>query len=796
MALTVALFFLSGATALVGEVVWMRMLGLVLGNTVWAASAAVAVWMGGMAIGAAVGGRLAPRTRRHLRWYGLAEAAIGLFYGLSPGLHRLLLDAGARLGSDLGGSLAVGIAERMALAAAALILPTVLMGLTLPLLVERLRGAGRAVRVGLLYGVNTLGATAGVFAAAYLALPLLGERGALAAAGLVCAAVAATAIAAEGHVGASAGGSVEGSGARPGTVHLLLVAAMGAAALAAELVWVRILVLHLGSRVYAFAVLLGVYLLGLAIGSLAVWRLAPRVRDPERALAAAQVLVALALGLQLLALGHTDDLLGLLPRLVTLPATFVAVQGMVVAAVCCLFLPVTALYGASFPLAVAANPGRGSAGAHTGAVAAANTLGAIVGTLAAPFLLVPAIGCQRTLLVLAVVHLGVAVALRRSPLLVGGAGVAAGLVACLWLLLPGDWVVRSAGSGEAGRVELVSLEESLSATVLVKRYHDPAGTWLSLELNGVNVAGSDPALLAVQQLQGHLPLLQVARPRRVLHIGFGSGGTCWALSRHPVERIDVVEIAPEVLAAADTYFAPINHHVLADPRLRVVVNDGRNYLLATAATYDAVLSDSIHPVYAGNSTLYTLEYFRMCRERLEPGGVVSMWLPLYGLDRDSYLRILAAFAAVFPRAAVWYDVTTVNEFSVVTGAVEPGPLKLHWERLKDPRVAASLAIAGVAEPADLAADLLLGPAEVAALVADVPPHDDDLPFVEYTAGRILARERTWLDNLRLLVAVRARTSPFADLPLPWSEVMVRRDRNLERILATLERSAPGPPSGG
>lgn len=783
----IALFFLSGATALVGQVVWMRMLGLVLGNTVWAAAAAVAVWMAGMALGARLGGRLAPSVVHHLRWYGLAEGLIGVFFATSPEVHRLLLRAGTGLGPDLGGNLALGVTERLALAAAALALPTVLMGLTLPLLVERLRGTLLAGRVSLLYGVNTLGATAGVFVAAYAGLPLLGEKGTLAAAGLACGVVAAAAVILEGRIGPPERipTAQARAGARPS--FLLLAAAMGAAALAAELVWVRILVLHLGSRVYAFAVLLGVYLLGIGLGSLALWRFSARVRDPRRVLALIQLGVAVVLTGQVLALGYAGELLMLPPRLVTLPATFAAVQGVVLVVVACLFLPVTVLFGASFPLAVAADPGSASPGAHTGAVSAANTTGAIVGALGAPFLLVPAVGCQRSLLLLALVHLGVAVGLVRDRRLLLGVAAGAALTAAAWAVLPGDWVVRRAGEKGGDRVELVDLEESLSATVLVKRYHDAGGTWLSLELNGVNVAGSDPALLAVQQLQGHLPLLQVDRPRRVLHIGFGSGGTCWAVARHPVERIDVVEIAPEVLEAADRYFAPINHHVLADPRLDVIVNDGRNFLLATRSSYDAILSDSIHPVYAGNSTLYTLEYFQMCRDRLEPGGTVSMWLPLYSLDRGSYLRILSAFAAVFPRAAVWYDVTTVNEFTIVTGQVEPGPVTLRWDRLADPEVARSLEIAGVRSPFDLAANLLLGPEEVAALVAGIPPHDDDLPYVEYTSGRLLARSQTWLDNLSLLAAVRTRSSPFAALPVDWGEVAAHRDRRLRVIVDEVER---------
>jgi spermidine synthase len=293
----------------------------------------------------------------------------------------------------------------------------------------------------------------------------------------------------------------------------------------------------------------------------------------------------------------------------------------------------------------------------------------------------------------------------------------------------------------------------------------------------------------VQQLQGLLPLLQVQAPQRVLHVGFGSGGTCWAVSCQPVKRIDVVEISPEVLAAADRYFAGINHHVLADPRVHVIINDGRNYLLATDTKYDAILSDSIHPVYAGNGSLYTLEYFRLCRRHLKPGGVVSMWLPLYSLDSDSFLRILSAFHQVFPHTVIWHDSTTANEFTVVTGQVEPGPIRLRWSALSDPRLQASLRVAGIHGPADLAMDLLVGPQRMPFLIADVPPHIDDLPYVEYTAGRVLGREQTWLANLGLLVGLRSMAPHFADLPVPWAEVEAQRDLRLRDQMRLVRRRA-------
>ncbi len=785
-ALIASLFVVSGATALVGQVVWMRMLGLVLGNTVWAASVVVAVWMLGMALGAAAGARLAPRVRRHLVWYGLAEAGIGVFLALSPFVADHLVRLGALVGPDLSSGLGVGLAQRFALSAAALLPPTVLMGLTLPLLVERVRGTNLAGKTALLYGLNTLGAAAGVFLTAYLLLPWLGERGALAAAAVACSVVAGFAILLEERVHRPEARPRRAPEARPAArVFLVLVGVMGFAALAAELLWVRILVLHLGSRVYAFALLLGVYLTGLALGSMAVRLLARRLGDPHRTLALLQLLAGVMLCLQLAALGGAGDVMAWIAGTVQPRATFAALQLVMLAAVAVAFLPVTFLFGASFPLAVAADPAARSDGGHVGRVAAANTVGAIVGAIAGPFLITPALGCQRALLVLALVHVAVAVGLLPARRTVLAALAPLALVLGLWIRLPADWVLRQAEAVVREGVTLIELREGLGATVVVKEYREPSGTWRSLELNGLNVAGTDPALLTVQQLQGNLPLLQVESARRVLHVGFGSGGTCWAVSRHPVERIDVVEISPEVIAAAGRWFSDVNHGVLHDPRVRVIVNDGRNFLLATRETYDVILSDSIHPLYAGNSTLYTREYFELCRSRLEPGGVVSMWLPLYSLDRESFLRILRAFHEVFPHTVVWYDSTTVNENTVVTGRLDEGPISIDWERLADEGVMASVRVGGIETSSELLATLLLGPADVARLTGDIPPLTDDLPYVEYISGRLLERDRSWLSNLSMLVAARTTENPFKTDGEAWALAVSIRDGRLKETLRTL-----------
>src|SRR5213075_2790122 len=179
-------------------------------------------------------------------------------------------------------------------------------------------------------------------------------------------------------------------------------------------------------------------------------------------------------------------------------------------------------------------------------------------------------------------------------------------------------------------------------------------------------------------------------------IGFGSGGTAWAVSRHPVDNITIAEISPEVLQVSDAWLGAVNHHVLHDPRVHAEINDGRNYVLATREKFDVILSDSIHPRYAGNGSLYTRDYFELCRKRLTGAGVMSMWLPMYSLTPRNYLQIVRAFHDVFPNTTIWSVPNTPNSFTIEIGRMEEGPLPLdriaaNWT----PAVAQDLAEIGM-----------------------------------------------------------------------------------------------------
>jgi spermidine synthase len=657
-----AVFFTSGISALLYQIVWLKYLGLIFGNTVHAAATLIAVFLGGLGLGAFLFSR---PFARPLLVYAIVEASIGLFGAFSPNGFALLERAYvAAHGTTL---------TRILLSAAFLLPPTILMGGTLPLLVRWFTGdeEGSGAAISALYAVNTLGATAGVALAGFVLIPRAGLIATIFVAVVLNFVLAASTILIPSHHEANRREGAHASGAR---LLLLASALMGFAAIADEVFWSRILVLHLGSSVYAYSLMLFSFLIGIGIGSAVIERLVERV-DVAKTLGLIEIALAVALALQVhLFTKFSGILYAIASRGVSLfPSLLIGVLS-------ALLIP-TALMGAAFPLTVRLYEMTAAQGEarSAGKVYLANTIGSISGSLLAGFVLVRAIGSQTGLFAMAAINLlvGTALLARRRWAVAGGA---AAVIAIAFVTAKPNTVILSAGMFAGSRAPILLFREDVTATITLREL---APRYLSLELNGVNVAGTSADLIGTQKLQGHIPLLLHPNPKRVLHIGFGSGGTAWAVSRHPVENITIAEISPEVLEVSNARLGSVNHGVLRDPRVHVAINDGRNFILATSETFDVILSDSIHPRYAGNGSLYTKDYFELCKRKLNPNGVVSMWLPMYSLSSYNYLQIVRAFRDVFPNTTIWYVPNTPNAFTIVIGRLEPGPVPLdriaaHW----------------------------------------------------------------------------------------------------------------------
>ena len=445
----------------------------------------------------------------------------------------------------------------------------------------------------------------------------------------------------------------------------------------------------------------------------------------------------------------------------------------------------TFFMGASFPLAsklYVRDPHR--LGRGVGDVYAANTVGAILGAFCASFVLVPWIGLRSAALVAAglnwvaaaVVVLGGAVGRARSQAWGWVAILALGLVIAVLAIPPTVFhpVFESAEKGKS----LVYVDEAVSGTVTI---HETPGGFRVIDINGLNVAGTKFGFNCTQKLQAHFPLLFHPEPRRVMQIGFGTGGTCFSVTTHPeVELVDCVEINPGVIRAAP-FFLDRNQDVLSDPRARVTIEDARNFVLATDLTYDVILSDSIHPRFTGNGLLYTEDYYALCADILNEGGIVSTWLPTAFLGDEEFRTIIRSMKTSLPHIVVWYMNNTVEGYTIVMGSRTPFSVDVGRleERLRVPSVRDDLATVHMENVWDLLDCVILSGDSIEPYVGEGLTNTEDRPIIEFRAPRNMSRIYTEYRNLERIIRYRN----FPDDVISWGddpELAAARRKTLER----------------
>lgn len=755
-----ALFVVSGAAGLIYEVVWLRRMSFVFGATSQATATVLAAFMGGLALGSWLLGRWGDRVRRPLRLFSLLQGGVAVLGLAVPLLLALVEQVYVPLYNATGGGGALFIVVRGLLALLVLVLPTTLMGATLPVLARHVSSKPETIgrRVGLLYGLNTAGAVVGTFLAGFLLIEKLGLWGATyLAAGLNLLAGALAYLLSRGQ-GALIEPERTPAPEKPNRARLLLwlYALSGLAALGMELVWTRTLILWFSNITYTFSAMLGIYLIGLAIGGLIGSRLVKRLKRPATAFAWLEAGVGftalLSTGLAL----NWPRAMGNLSQAVVggLTDWGSLVGSSLVLTLIVMILP-TLLLGMLFPVVIklyAREVGR--VGERVGEVYAANGLGTILGSLLTGFVLVPLIGFQWSLFLLAGISITIAaVAFRRyvekkTRRLVGliacGAALGFGL---LWL--PFDKL--GANFLQDGEV-LLDYAETASGVIEVRERPEQLGT-AGLPTRTLLIDGNQATYTAVadmrkNRLLAHLPMLVHPHPEDVLVICFGSGSTFGSLALHESVRcVDCVEIAPGVIEMAP-YFSAFNLDVLEDPRARVIIDDGRNYLLCTDRDYDVITAEPMHPALAGVVNLYTVEYYELCSQALKPGGICTQWIPLYQVPVADMRAMAASFAQVFPHIQLW----VTGDDAVLLGSNEP--LNLDVERFRmaaaDSDITATLTEVGVPGPLALYQTLALENDSFRAYVEDVEPVTDDHPFVEYTLPRGFRTAQTIRPNLEVI----------------------------------------------
>jgi spermidine synthase len=746
------LSFGSGVAALIYEVVWFQLLELVIGSTTVSLGILLATFMGGLCLGSLILPRLVSVQRRPLRVYALIELGIGVLGILV--LHLVPLVGGvytAWSGYGLKGFLLRG-----AVAAACLLAPTLLMGATLPALARQINTTENGVSwLGFFYGANIAGAVLGcllsgfyllrkydVYLATYVAMAINLSMAGLAAA---LAGVIPRQRDPDDHL-RQATAAVPGKSVA--TVYIA-ISLSGLCALAAEATWTRMLGLLFGASVYALSIIVAVFLVGLGIGS-AIGALLCRILvSPRMALGWCQWLAAGAIAWTAYALGASLPYWPINPSIssniwfsfeLDLARAFWAL------------LPPTLLWGASFPLALAAAASKGEDAARLMAgVYAANTFGAIVGALGASLLLVGWVGSQRTEQVLIGLSIiaGLLLLLPSKPRWaglgwagLGWSGFAVLLAGFLFFTVPpiaklliayGRYAATWVGKGE-----IVYAGEGMNSSVAVSSF--PNGV-LTFHVAGKIQASNVPRDMRLQRMLGHLTTLTTANPRSVLVIGCGAGITSGAVSIDPrVERETIVEIEPLVPQAASAYFSEPNFGVLRNPKVQVRIDDGRHYLMTTQERYDGISVDPLDPWVKGAAHLYTKEFLEVMKQHLNRGGVVTMYIQLFETDLEAVKSSVATFFEVFPNGTIWGNPYQGQGHDIVLlGQVEP--LWIDLDEMEQrvgyrggSKMAQSLAEIGMNSPVDLFARYAGRRSDLTEWLRNVPLNRDRNLRMQYLAG--------------------------------------------------------------
>ncbi len=741
-----ALFAASGCAALIYQVVWFERLSLAIGSSALSLGVLLATFMGGLCLGSLVASRRSAAGHTPLARYALIEVSIAVLGVVTFAAIALLGGAYARLAGGDGAALWL----RLVIAALALLPATAWMGATLPVIAAWLRAEAHAAAwVGWCYAANTLGAVVGSIAAGFY---LLREHDAYVA---TAVAVALNLACAGGAIlltrrsttaaPAAASASTPPRAVRGMRSIYVATALSGATALAAEVLWTRQLSLLLGATVYTFALIVAVFLLGLGLGSAAGAALARRA-SPTALLAAAQALLGVAIAAAGYALAES---LPWWPIDVTLPTTAAAALQLGLARACIVALPAAVLWGASFPLALAALVNAGAEPqVAVGRLYAVNTLGAIAGALGTTFVLVVSIGSAATLLLMIALSAAAALALlpaatsRRFQRVTAAAAILAmlALAALTVRALPPELIAYGRFLPTRGfDANVVYVGEGLTASVAVSE--EPDGT-LTYHNAGKTQASTYPQDMRLQRMLGHLTTLLPARPRSVLVIGLGAGITAGAVAVDPaVERVVIAELEPLVPEVAAEFFAEPNFGVVHDPKTELRIDDGRHFLATTAERFDAITSDPLDPWVKGAAALYTREFWELCKARLNDGGVVTVFVQLYESTEDAVRSELATFLDVFPNGVLFANtVEGLGYDAVLVGRNGDAPIDLEQlagrlDARDYERVAASLREVGFESGLDLMSTFAADAESLAPWLDGATLNTDRTLRLQYLAGQ-------------------------------------------------------------
>ncbi|HNB21230.1 MAG TPA: fused MFS/spermidine synthase [Candidatus Melainabacteria bacterium] len=748
--------FLSGASALLYEVAWVRMMGLVVGSTTQAASCVIAAFLGGLALGGWLAGRvMSARKLPFFLTYGCLELGIAV---TAPCVSFLLQGAPltfATLTSQLPSGTFWLTAERLIFASILLLPPTVLMGATLPIVTEFLvkHYAKPAHYFSVLYGLNTLGAVTGSLASVYLIFPYLGLFNSIMLAAAVNLSIAITVFAlASAKSFRSANDSPAAVEEEDGKINLvvtdgtfalsrgwlnMIAALLGVTALSYEILWIRLLRVYLGSTTYAFSAMVSTFLLGLVAGSFIYNRKLKEVPDFCSNLNAQLKMLSLSqMGAAVLSwLG-----LLILPSLTVVQAFAKVINGgndlspevslifWSILAFALLIAPSTFI-GLAFPLigGLASSSARSVVKA-VGTTYAANTVGCIFGSLISGLVLIPTVGTPMTMQLVAFANAACAFFIEKKIGQTKRLRVAIALVAVIGtslIFLPLDYPERVYAKLTQG--DILAVKEDPIGRVLCLKYN--RGN--RLLVNGTMYSGDMAHSLRYMRSLAHFPVLLNKNPEDVLVVCFGIGSTAGAVAKHPeVKHLDVCEISPAVLSCGDL-FAKTNDGVLHKEKVSFQLEDGRNYLLRTKKKYDVISFEPPPPVDAGIVNLYSKDFYEICKRHLKPGGIVCQWAPMHAESSIKVWNAMVKAADAFSHVQVWLPSSLDPVIIASESEVKLDPQNIASRIDASPELKKSLTDIGLADPFAIAATYFIGEEEAKKYLADTPEVTDDRPNLEF-----------------------------------------------------------------
>lgn len=795
--LILAFFFLTGLTGLAYELVWIRLLILSFGSTQFAITTVLATFMAGLAAGSLIFGRLVDRYPYPLKVYGLVEIILGIYCVLSPLVFYLVkalylyaspIRPEATFRADFEPT-------QFILSLLVLIIPTTLMGGTLPALVKYLaRSEKIGFNIAVPYAVNTLGAVTGCLVTGLFALYYFGVNATVYVAGAVDIVIGILVLVlykGEGRIESfeetpqPAIPAAVGEGARRRLNAVVITAfyLSGFASLAYEVLWTRVLSLVLGSSVYAFTIMLATFLAGIGIGSVAFAPFVDRCKKPVFWFAVLEAVIGLfALASIFIYRELPFIFFNLKQSFGTQFWLFLIFKFLLASAV--MIVPTLAM-GAIFPLVTRIySEGVGTIGKKVGNIYSINTAGAILGSFAGGFFLVPVIGAQTGVMLIAGLNIALSIVVLAMSALEAkwkyaiGAVLAAGYAAIAFSLptwekmaMTTGMYVNDYGDKKGATFEnwdfgekLLYYHEGLNAIITV-RSSGPSGEVISYEANGKTEARSENGLPPKSwAILGHLPaMLHKGEPKEALVIGLGSGVTLGMMEHYPYTSFDVVELEHAVINAA-RFFHVSNHKALDDARVRLHVTDGRSFLSAVDKKYDVIVSGVSDPWISGVSNLFTYDYFMELKSKLKEGGVVALWFSNYRSTPEDFKTGLNSFAAVFPNTSVWFHYALSLDL-VVIGSVDEHSLSM--ERLDSifamPGVREELGKIGLDSPYDIFSLYLAGGEDLRSFLSGAGVNTDERPILEFSLPKSLYGKINGPERLRELLASATAISPPVEL---------------------------------